>query len=154
VIGAHPAVVFDEAHLGIQRHPGTMFLVRKYGMEQLVVGLALLAALLIWRNAAGFVPRYEDELPYDPAQWETGRDAHAGLVNLMRRTVPPRKLPTVCVAEWKKSVAPALRGGAHSELVHRMESLVQSETVTEPKELYEALTKLIAERKLSSNHGK
>src|SRR5262245_8947980 len=56
--GRSSAVLFDETHLGVLEEPGVAALVRKYRLHGLVVGLALLAGLFVWKNTTSFVPPY------------------------------------------------------------------------------------------------
>ena len=100
LIGNNRHVVFDESHLGIVEQPGIAGLMRKYRLHGFALGLLLLAALFIWKNAASLVPPHPDERRED---FITGKDAAAGFVNLLRRNVPSRDIFSVCFAEWKKS---------------------------------------------------
>jgi len=102
LIGNNRQVVFDESHLGIVEQPGIAGLMRKYRLHGFALGLLLLAALFIWKNAASLVPPHPDERRED---FITGKDAAAGFVNLLRRNVPARDVFGVCFAEWKKSAA-------------------------------------------------
>jgi len=102
LIGNNRHVVFDESHLGIVQQPGIAGLMRKYRLHGFALGLLLLAALFIWKNAASLVPPHPDERRED---FITGKDAAAGFVNLLRRNVPSRDIFSVCFAEWKKSAA-------------------------------------------------
>ncbi|MFB3890865.1 MAG: DUF4350 domain-containing protein [Phycisphaerae bacterium] len=103
-----PEVVFDETHLGVAEGVGVASLARKYNLTGLFLAMMVVAALLIWKNAATFVPR-------DPARaaqlsgvkvW--GRGSAAGLVNLLRRSIPRSEIVPTCFSEWVKS-APARR---------------------------------------------
>jgi hypothetical protein len=102
LIGNNRHVVFDESHLGIVQQPGIAGLMRKYRLHGFALGLLLLAALFIWKNAASLVPPHPDERRED---FITGKDAAAGFVNLLRRHVPSRDVFGVCFDEWKKSAA-------------------------------------------------
>jgi hypothetical protein len=95
-IGPFSHIVFDEQHLGIAEGGSIMDLARRFRLTGLMAGMALVAALFLWRNAAGFPPQA-------PATMETrlsGRTSQAGLLTLLRRHVPPRELPAACWQEW------------------------------------------------------
>jgi hypothetical protein len=104
LLGPARAIVFDEAHLGIVESAGVITLMRQYRLHYLALALALLAGLFIWRNAFSFVPHCPDEAaPSEVA----GKEAVAGLVNLLRRNFAPADLLNVCFAEWTKSLVRA-----------------------------------------------
>jgi hypothetical protein len=104
LIGANQHIVFDEAHFGVVETPGVAMLMRKYRLHGLAAGLLLLAGLFIWKNASRLVPPHAEP---DRPDYIAGKDSAAGFVNLLRRSIPPRDLLTVCFAEWKKSTGPA-----------------------------------------------
>jgi len=108
LIGSPQLVVFDEAHLGITEAPGISSLMRRYRLQGLAVGLLVLAGLFIWKNSTSLVPPYVDEMA---TQQIIGKDASAGLVNLLRRNIAPQDVLRVCFEEWTKSLQ---QGGSHS----------------------------------------
>jgi hypothetical protein len=75
---------------------------RQYRLHGLAAGLILLAGLFIWKNSLSLAPPHTD-----PEQqiYVAGKDAAAGFVNLLRRSIAPRDLLGTCFAEWKKSAA-------------------------------------------------
>jgi hypothetical protein len=106
-IGPHARITFDEAHLGVQTHPGVAALARRYGLGGAFFTLLLLAALYVWRQTALFVPPPEASselaLTYHPA---------AGLEALLRRSVPANELVAACTREW----TPTAREGDRARL--------------------------------------
>ncbi len=129
LIGANQSVVFDEAHLGIVETSGVTALMRKYRLHGFAAGLVLLAGLFIWKNAVSLVPPPAGEKGDD---YVTGKDAAAGFVNLLRRSIAPRDLLATCFAEWKKSVAPA--GRSSSARTQQAEAIFQSESARPHRE--------------------
>jgi hypothetical protein len=102
LIGPSKTIDFDEAHLGLMESPGVSALMRQYRLHGLILGLLLLAALFIWQNSVSFVPRLKDS----PAGVEImGKEASTGLINLLRRNIPPRDVLRACFNEWTKSLA-------------------------------------------------
>ena len=97
--GKAQTLVFDETHLGTSRSPGIASLVRAYGLHWLVLGLFLVSALFIWKNAQPFVPAREERETEAPSHVD-GRDATAGLISLLRRSIPETDLLGTCYREW------------------------------------------------------
>jgi hypothetical protein len=119
VAGRVRRVVFDETHLGIVARGGVMVLARRYRLQGLFLGLALLAGLYVWQAALPFAPLSSRPVHADAEA--TGREASAGLVALLRRGVPRARLLDTCVDAWRG-------GGAHSQdLVRRVERLAEGE---------------------------
>jgi hypothetical protein len=98
-LGANTRVLFDETHLGIGESGSVVGLARRYRLMGLALGLAICAALAIWRNASPF------PAPVATAGLErmSGRTSFAGLVTLLRRHVPAQDLAATCWQEWLKT---------------------------------------------------
>jgi hypothetical protein len=96
-------VVFDEAHLGVMESSGVAMLMRKYRLHWLAGALVLLAGLFVWKNSVSLIPPHADE---GSEEFIAGKDAAAGFVNLLRRSIPGRDLLATCFAEWSKASAP------------------------------------------------
>ena len=95
-IGPFSTIVFDEQHLGIAEAGSVVDLARRFRLGGLMLGMALVAALFLWKNAAGFPP--PARTPSDGML--AGRTSQAGLVTLLRRHVPARDLAAACWQEW------------------------------------------------------
>ena len=95
-IGPYPRIVFDEEHLGIAESGSVVGMARQFRLTGLALGLALCAALFIWRNASGFPP------PEAVRSGErfSGRTSQVGLLTLLKRHIPPADLAAVCWREW------------------------------------------------------
>lgn len=117
-IGPNSFVVFDEQHLGIAEGGSIMQMAYRFRLSGLILGLALLAALFLWRNAAGFPPPAAAE----GADRLAGRTSHAGLLTLLRRHVPPRDLAAVCWQEWLHSG----RGRVSAERLERAAEIART----------------------------
>jgi hypothetical protein len=105
LVGGSRTVLFDETHLGVMADPGIAALIRKYRLHGLVIGLVLLGGLFVWKNAVSFVPPHAEEPVSGPGPLVVGKESAAGFVNLLRRSIRPAELLSVCFAEWKKSCA-------------------------------------------------
>jgi hypothetical protein len=103
LIGPQATVVFDETHLGVMENPGIATLIRKYRLTWFVGSLIVLALLFVWKNIVSFVPPVADAASI--AEERAGKDSVGGLINLLRQNIPARKLPSMCIEEWAKSVS-------------------------------------------------
>jgi hypothetical protein len=97
-LGENARIVFDESHLGIAESGSVVGLARRFRMMGIAAGLAICAALFIWRNASAFPPPVRH--PSLPAAALTGRTSASGLLTLLRKHVPPRELTAACWREW------------------------------------------------------
>jgi hypothetical protein len=95
-LGPYRRIVFDEQHLGVAESGTIVGMARQFRLMGLALGLALCAAVFIWKNASGFPP----PSPSRPAGRFSGRTSHAGLVTLLKRHVSPGELAAVCWKEW------------------------------------------------------
>jgi hypothetical protein len=115
-LGPYRRILFDEQHLGVAESGSVVGMARQFRLMGLAFGLALSAALFIWKNAAGFPPppaaRAVDR--------SAGQTSHAGLVTLLRRHIPPGELAAVCWNEWlsanRTQVTPEMRRQAEAIL--------------------------------------
>ena len=113
VVGDNPTLLFSEVHLGNGQRDRIMTLVRRYRLHGLMLGLALIAALFIWRNTSTLLPRRE-RLTSD--QLETEKSLQGGLENLLIRFVPPTSLVSLCVKEWRQHFG----NGPHTAAVNEL----------------------------------
>jgi hypothetical protein len=95
-LGANSRIVFDESHLGIAESGSVVGLARRFRMMGLAAGLAIVAALFIWRNASSFPVRQASR----PVSSLTGRTSASGLLTLLRKNLTPRELTAACWQEW------------------------------------------------------
>jgi hypothetical protein len=117
-IGPNPRVIFDEEHFGIAESGSVIGLARRYRLMGFALGLAICAALAIWKNASPF-PAPGDE----PARERImARTSSAGLATLLARHIPARELVASCWQEWLKSN----RRLAPAERVERAAAIVRS----------------------------
>ncbi len=108
MLGGATLAVFEETHLGTSEEPGVASLIRKYNLTGVFLAMLAVFGLFIWRNASPLVPSTDD----DPlAVLTAGRDSHSGLVNLVRRAVPPESLVDFCWGEWKRSAVVRAKAG-------------------------------------------
>jgi len=123
LVGARHHIVFDEAHFGIVEASGVATLMRKYRLHGLAASLLVLAVLFIWKNGTSFVPRY----PEDKEQAQVvGKEASAGLVNLLRRHVAPQDVLGVCFQKWTQSLSH--NGGHLIARIDQAQAILEAES--------------------------
>ncbi len=144
--GPNPHIVFDETHLGLTLKPGVAGLLRKYHLGGAVLGLALLAALHVWRQTVRFNPP-----PPPPPGSEVllGRDSGGGFLSVLRRAVPPAQLSEVAFTEWRRSLGrhhsvPEKRLSDAQELVNLEAARPPGER--NPVELHRRIARLLRHR--------
>ncbi len=113
LVGNGRRVIFDESHLDIREEPGLMTLARRYRLQGALAAIAVLVALFVWRNLVSLVPVRADPATGGPVGENTvlGQSAGSGYLNLLRRSVRPRDLPAVCLAQWETGAAGARGAG-------------------------------------------
>ena len=99
-IGPNTRVIFDEQHFGIAESGSVVGLARRFRLGGMALGLALCAALFIWKNASGFpppaaAPRCRNALRPHFASPDCSRCSAA--------TSSPRDLAAACWSEWLAS---------------------------------------------------
>jgi hypothetical protein len=115
-MGPSDRVIFDERHFGIAESGTVVGLARRFRLTGMAAGLALCAALFIWKNASSFPP------PADKARAVSlsGRTSLSGLFTLLRRHIKPADLAATCWNEWlasnRKELSPARRARAEAIL--------------------------------------
>jgi hypothetical protein len=98
-LGHNRSIIFDEEHFGIAERGTVVGLARRFRLGGMAIGLALCAALFIWKNGASFPP--PAEAPRRATL--TGRTSISGLHTLLRRYVKPADLTATCWNEWLAS---------------------------------------------------
>jgi hypothetical protein len=98
--GPHRKVIFDESHLGLEDTGTVIGLAAAHGLNWMLLGFIVLAALYVWRNLASFVPS-------TPPRRDTavsGRDAYSALSNLLMQSVPGKSILRAAGEEWNRTV--------------------------------------------------
>ncbi len=103
LLAAKRTVVFDEYHLDARVSPGIASLAQRYGIMTLIVGLALLALLFIWRNSMPLVPPSRTWGLTLRDRTAAGKTAAAGFIFLLRQNVSPKVLLRECFAAWERT---------------------------------------------------
>jgi hypothetical protein len=145
-LGKSAAVVFDETHLGIFKHPGVLTLIKKYRFDWFIFTVAVLSLLFIWKNSAYFVPPPKKNQAQAGADFISNRDSTQGLISLLRRNIPARQILQVCTREWERTIQPQKR--LRNDQLAKIKSAFQMITTRSPKSIdpvagYRRISKII-----------
>ena len=138
LVGANHHLVFDEQHLGLTEGGSVAGLMRRYRLQGLIVALLVLAGLYIWKSSSTLLPRMTP-VSTDAA---SGFSAASGLVTLLERSVPPRQLLDICIAEYQSTAGRALAEEPRRKL---KETLKQTELAADPVRGYESIRQALEE---------
>jgi hypothetical protein len=147
--GASTTVLFEESHLGNMLQANTMSLAWKYHLHGVVASLIILALLYIWKNVGSLTPK-KDLIEED---LRVAKDHAAALANLLRRSVPRKRLLEICVQEWRKSGTPRFRAGgvnsADKKILERIQGVVEEQRDQSSSSViagYAAIREILSER--------
>ena len=147
--GPRRDIIFDETHLGVEERPGVAGLMRQYHLQGVLMALALLAVLFVWKNSLPLVP----PPPADPGEGSAalvqGKEASAGFASLLRRGISPADILFTCFAEWKSACARQPRASAR---LPALEKIIEEEKARpplsrRPVETWQSIQKILTERK-------
>jgi hypothetical protein len=145
-LGESAAVVFDETHLGIFKHPGVLTLIKKYRFHWFIFTVAVLALLFIWKNSVYFVPPPKRSRVQQD-DFISNRDSTQGLISLLRRNIPARQILQVCTWEWERTIQPQKH--LRKDQLAKIKSAFQMITARSPKSIdpvagYRRISKIIS----------
>ncbi|NNE92274.1 MAG: hypothetical protein HKN23_11555 [Verrucomicrobiales bacterium] len=119
LLGGKTRVVFDETVHGSTRNYSAMQLVRRYRIHGFFVGLFILVGLWAWRSASSLAPGSEEiefGLVGENASSVAGTEANSGLVRLLERSIPAKKIMARCAHVWGKSKTTSLPPAQKTEM--------------------------------------
>ena len=146
-LGESAAVVFDETHLGIFKHPGVLTLIKKYRFHWFIFTVAVLSLLFVWKNSAYFVPPPKKSQAQPGGDFISNRDSTQGLISLLRRNIPARQILQICTSEWERTIQPQKR--LRKNQLAKIKSVFQMITTRSPKSIdpvagYKRISKIIS----------
>jgi hypothetical protein len=149
LIGGHREIIFDETHLGVEENPGVATLMRRYHLQGLLAGLLLVAGLFVWKNSAPLVPAFQSDSGEGQNSLVEGKESGAGFASLLRRSIPPSEILSVCHAEWKAACGGAPRAASR---LPEVEKMMETERALPPKsrrpvETWQAIHRILTQRK-------
>ena len=139
-----PALVFDEEHHGVRNDPGIASLARKYRLHGVVAGVLLIALLFVWKNVTRFIPAFHDDAR--DGDIVLGKESAAGFINLLRRTIRPADILSLCVAEWRKSAPHRPADRARAEELAAQEQ-VRPTAPRNPVATYQAIAQTLTRKR-------
>jgi len=146
LLGKAANVFFDETHLGITSQESVMGLLNRYRLQGVLAAFILLAALFVWKNARGFIPRHIGSSG-NADHLNAGCGSSQGFTNLLRRHVPQKKLMDTILAEWESTLC------RQASMKHKAEKLDaelkkagDEKENLHPVDLYNRLTESLKER--------
>ena len=147
LLGDSANVVFDETHFGILRHPGVLDLIQRYRFYWFILTVAVLAGLFVWKNSVAFLPPPKTSRLQAGKDVISDRDSTQGLISLLRRNIPTRRILQTCAAEWQRSVQP--ERWLESDRVMQIKSVFQKIETQPPKSIdpvsgYRQISKIIS----------
>ena len=147
IIGESSKIVFDETHFGIFKHPGVLTLIKKYRFQWFIFTVAILALLFIWKNSVYFVPPPRTIRSGADQDVISDRDFSQGLISLLRRNIPRRKILQTCGREWERSFQPEKR--FQNEKLKKIKAVIQklksqSSKSIDPVSGYRRISKIIS----------
>ncbi len=136
-------VTVDEFHHGLAKEPGIAHLMRKYGLHGVAATLLVLTILLIWRQAAVFVPvsTASDGIHGNVS---LGSDAREGWIRLMQQNIPNQHLLKVCHTAWRQSAG---ADRLSQTVLNRIESLTDKGENHDPVVRYREICQLLKQGK-------
>jgi len=147
LVGESANIVFDETHFGIIRHFGLLDLIKKYRFHWFILTVALLAILFVWKNSASLVPPPTRTRSQTEKDVITDRDSTQGLISLLRRNIPPRRLLQTCAGEWQRNVQPErwFQGDQLMQIKSLLQKMkTQSPESIDPVSEYRRISKIIS----------
>ena len=137
LLGRHSNIIFDEAHFGIFKQPSVAALLRHYRFHWVLLVLAVMALLFVWKNVVYFVPPRKDDIP-SGADVVSDKDYTQGLISMLRRNIPRAEILQVCGQEWERTF--------------KKDKRVQSAVLGRVKEILRTLA-LSSKKKMDAVHG-
>jgi len=141
LVGSKKEVIFDELYHGVSSDRGVAYLVRKYHLQSLIIGILVLAGLFVWKNASSLVSSSES-YRLSKSDAAVGKESAAGLTNLLRRSIPAKSIFRVCYLEWRKSLG--VQSAVLKTKLNRIQAIADQET--DPLTAYNAVSKIVNER--------
>lgn len=142
-------IIFDETHLGVEERPGVAGLMRQYHLQGVLLALALIAGLFIWKNSLPLVPPPPGQPDEGSAALVQGKEASAGFASLLRRGISPADILFTCFAEWKSACARQPRAAARLAAIEKImeEERSRPPLSRHPVETWQTIQRILTERK-------
>ncbi|THB76166.1 MAG: hypothetical protein D3926_18555 [Desulfobacteraceae bacterium] len=141
-----PRILFDEHHLGVQRHEGVSSLVKKYDLYGLVGVLIGFFILFVWRNSTSLIPPDEALEMRQVGQGAPVKDNLSGLTGLLRHHIGKNKIIQACVDRYARALDIGGRHRAgHEQSMEKINQMVLDKV--DPVTAYQNISRVISEGK-------
>ena len=130
--GGNANIIFDETHFGIHKQPSVAALIRGYRFHGVLLVLAVMALVYVWKNAALFVPPAKDD-SHPGIEVVSEKDYTQGLVAMLRRNIPASEILQVCGREWEQTFEKDNR--VHPGTYERVKEILRSPSISAKKRL-------------------
>jgi len=146
--GGRRDIIFDETHLGVEERPGVAGLMRQHHLQGVLLALALIAALFLWKNSLPLVPPPPGEPDEGRGAMVQGREASAGFASLLRRGISPADILFTCVAEWKSACSRQPRAAARLPAIEKIieEEKALPPAARRPVQTWQAIQRILNKR--------
>jgi hypothetical protein len=104
LIGDNRTIVIDESHLGLQRRPGLVDLMRRLRLHWFFLPLVVTGLLFVWRNSTPFLPPTRSDRRETVHMRTADREEGDSLTGLLRGYLPRKSLLENCVRQWEASL--------------------------------------------------
>jgi len=106
LIGNPHRVVFDEYSLGVQENRNIAWLFKKFNLHYLLINLGLIVLLFLWYNfgALSNVSYVRKNSYLESGVIESTLSSSSGLLNIISKSIKPKELLNISIAEWRKTV--------------------------------------------------
>jgi hypothetical protein len=132
LMGGNSKIIFDETHFGIHKQPSVATLLRGYRFHGVLLVLAVMALVYVWKNAPFFVPPGRDDLLSGPGV-VSEKDYPQGLIAMLRRNIPGGEILQVCCREWQRAFKKDRR--IHPGAYERVKEIIRSPSFSSKKGL-------------------
>lgn len=132
LMGGNSKVIFDETHFGIHKQPSVVILLRSYRFHGVLLVLAVMALMYVWKNASFFVPPAKDDL-HSGSEVVSEKDYTQGLIAMLRRNIPVSQILQDCGREWERTFKKEKR--VHPGAYERIKEMLRTPSFTSNKGL-------------------
>ena len=147
LVGGKSRVVFDETIHGSQVTGGAMKLIRRYRLQGGFFGLFVLVGLWVWRSSSSLAPADESiEWGFAEGTSVAGEQADAGLIRLLRRTVPARQLIDQCLRAFREGARVAISSEQEKAIASAIEDHRQRPRDHGAVETYRRIAEILRKR--------
>ena len=107
-------------------------LLRHYRFHWVILVLAVMALLFVWKNGVYFVPPRKGDVP-SGADVVSDKDYTRGLIAMLRRNIPGNEILQVCGQEWERTFKKDKR--VQSAVFGRVKEILRTQALSSKKRM-------------------